>query len=131
MSALGLSFLVLRDSFGICRLDKNATIPSWFSSSRFYSLTQTREEISIVCSLDDIPDDVKCEKGWSNLKVEGVLDFSLTGILASISTILSEEKISIFAISTYDTDYILVKETDLEKAVAVLKKAGHQVKYER
>ncbi len=122
-----LEFIVLQDTYGVCRLDKDRTIPDWAKESEFFSITKTRSELSLVCSQQNIPEDITCEKGWRVLKVEGTLDFSLTGILASISGTLAAEDISIFAISTYDTDYILVKEAALDRAVEALRKAGHAV----
>ena len=112
-----LTMKVLAEKFGVCRLNKNALIPEWVGASNFYSVTKTSDELSIVCSQASIPSDIKCEKDWRILKIEGPLEFSLIGILSSISTILAKEGISIFAISTYDTDYILVKEKDIDNAI--------------
>ncbi len=118
---------VLKEKFGVCRLDNTALIPDWSRNNEFFSITKTSDELSIVCSQNNIPNDIKFEKDWRILKVEGPLDFSLIGILASISSTLSEKGISIFAISTYDTDYIMVKETDLEGAVGALSYKGHKI----
>lgn len=128
MSKKILTMSLCKEKFGICRLDKNESIPAWAQDSDFYSITKTSDELSIVCPQDSIPSDVKCEKGWRMLKVEGPLDFSLIGILSSISTILAREGISIFAISTYDTDYILVKEKDIDKAIEALVKGNYDIK---
>jgi uncharacterized protein len=111
---------LLKERFGVCRLNKAESIPDWAKKSLFYSITKTEDELSIVCLLDSIPHDIKCEKGWRSLKVEGPLDFSLIGILSSISTILARKGISIFAISTFDTDYILVKDKDIASAINAL-----------
>ena len=83
-----------------------------------------------MCKQSDVPEGVKCEKGWRCLKVEGPLDFGLTGILASLAQPLAEAKISIFAISTFDTDYILVKDENFKAAVLALSSAGHEIKDE-
>lgn len=115
-----LTMKLLNNKYGVCRLDKNELIPTWPQNSDFFSITKTSDELSIVCSQDDIPDDIKCEKDWRMLKILGPLDFSLIGILSSISTILAQKGISIFAISTYDTDYILVKNKDIDNAIAAL-----------
>lgn len=115
-----LTMKLLNDKYGVCRLDKSELIPGWAQNSDFFSITKTSDELSIVCSQDDIPDDIKCEKDWRMLKILGPLDFSLIGILSSISTILAQKGISIFAISTYDTDYILVKNKDIDNAIAAL-----------
>jgi len=113
--------------YGVCRFDCNEVIPDWAKDSGFYSITRTFEELSIVCSQENIPDEVKCEKDWRILKVEGPLDFSLIGILSSISTVLTQNKISIFAISTFDTDYILLKDKDFDNAISALSHAGYEI----
>src|SRR4051794_6196062 len=87
----------------------------------FFSLTRTPDEISIVAPQECVPDGIKCERGWRALKVEGPLDFSLTGVLVSVCAPLAEAGISVFAISTYETDYVLVREAQWEDAVAVLR----------
>ncbi|MFA6304543.1 MAG: ACT domain-containing protein [Patescibacteria group bacterium] len=115
-----LSLSILPQKLAICRLNKDARIPSWIDNDDYFSITKTNNELSIVCSEIKVPDDIKAEKNWRALKVNGFLDFSLTGILASLTTPLAEAKISIFAISTYDTDYILVKDDKLDEAVKVL-----------
>ena len=118
---MDLSLSILAQHFAICRLGKNAQIPAWVSeSSGFLSITRTEEELSIVCEEDAVPSDVKAEKGWRAFKVNGILDFSMTGVLASLLNPLSAAKISIFAISTYDTDYLLVKSEKLSEAIRVL-----------
>ena len=103
-----------------CRLDNTLPIPEWAEKGEFFSATRTSDELSIVCCEKNIPEDIKCEKNWRILKIEGPLDFSLIGILASISSILAERKISIFAVSTYDTDYILIRDSDVNDAVEAL-----------
>ena len=123
---------VLKGTFSILRLEKGSEVPSWIYKSDLFSITKTPEELSVVCQENNIPEnisvDVRAERGWSCLKIEGPLDFGLTGILAGISRILAENGISIFAISTYDTDYILVKETDLEHAVKALAEEGSEIR---
>ena len=121
-----LNFIILKESFTIHRLSPGDNIPKNLFTSPFYNICQTAEELSIV-ALDSI--EIKSEEsnpGWSVLKIAGPLDFSLTGILAGISSILAEAGISIFAISTFDTDYILLKTENLRKAKLALKSAGHK-----
>ena len=122
-----LTMKLLKEKYGVCKLDKHELIPKWAQNSDFFSITKTCDELSIVCSEDDIPNNIKCEKDWRILKIEGPLDFSLIGILASISTILAQNRISIFAISTYDTDYILVKNKDIHNATDALIKERYEV----
>jgi len=115
----------------ICRLAPEAAIPEWASGhAAFLSITRTRDELSIVCEAKRVPAAVKQEGGWRVLKVAGPLDFSLIGILASLTEPLAKASISIMAISTFDTDYLMVKEAKLEEAIKVLKAAGHRIKVE-
>lgn len=129
MSKEVLTMKLLKEKFGVCKLDKDELIPEWIQNSKFYSVTKTADELSIVCSQDSIHGEIKCEKDWRILKVEGPLDFSLIGILSSITTILAKKKISIFAISTYDTDYILVKNKDIDNAVNALSDEKYIITY--
>jgi uncharacterized protein len=99
----------------------------WAKSSAFYTISQTAEELSVVCETSLIPQSIKQQKNWRAFYIDGVLDFSLVGILAKISSILAAAEISIFAISTYNTDYILIKEEKLEPAIEVLRGKGYQI----
>lgn len=127
MSEKTLTMKLLKEKYGVCRLDKTDLIPEWGQNSDFFSITRTLDELSVVCTEESIPNYIKCEKDWRILKIEGPLDFSLIGILASISTILAQKRISIFAISTYDTDYILVKNKDINSAIAALVDEGYEI----
>jgi hypothetical protein len=120
-----LSLSVLPQRFAVCQLDPDEAIPDWLSQHSFWSVTRTDDELSVVLSEETVPPGWKAEQGWRCLKVLGPLDFSLTGILASLSAPLAEADISIFAISTYDTDYVLVRDKDLDKAKKVLSGCGH------
>ncbi len=94
----------------------------------FYFIAKTDEELSLVCRTEDVPrDTVKREDGWRAFRISGELDFSLIGILSRISGVLAENGIGIFAVSTYNTDYILVKKENFEMALEALEKAGHKV----
>lgn len=97
-------------------------------SQEFFFLCKTDEEISLVCETSAVPDNTtEQEDNWLAFRIEGVLDFSLTGILAKISGMLAEENIGIFAVSTYNTDYILTKSQNMEKALHLLEKAGYDI----
>jgi len=122
-----LTMKLLKDKFAICRLNNNESVPQWAKESNFFSITKTPDELSIVCSQDSVPSEILCEKDWIALKVEGPLDFSLIGILSSITTILADKKISVFAISTYDTDYILVKDKEVDKALDALSAERYEI----
>ncbi len=115
-----LTLSITSNKLAVCRLQSNDVIPSWVVRDPFFSITRTSDELSLVCSENSVPEKVRSEKGWRSIKVEGPLDFSLTGILASLTSPLAASAISIFAISTFDTDYILVKENKLDDAVKIL-----------
>ena len=118
---------ILENSFAVCRLEPNSIIPNWALASSFFSLSRTEAELSVVCEESLVPIEIRSETGWRILKVVGTLDFSLTGILASIANPLAEAKISIFSISTFDTDYVLVKDVSLDFACKVLRSNGMEI----
>ncbi len=122
-----LSLSILPDSLAICRLGPEEDVPDWAPSGEFVSITCTGDELSIVCADEYVPPDVKADREWRALKVEGPLDLALTGVLASLADPLAEAKINLFAISTFDTDYLLVKGYNLTRACDVLRQAGHVV----
>ncbi len=128
MEQYNLKLKVLDGLFCIFRLEPFQVIPKWATAGTFFSITRAEEELSIVCSQNAVPEDIEsqmvCENGWKCLKVEGPLDFSLTGILARLSSALADAGVSIFAISTYDTDHILVKEVNLKNAINALVSHG-------
>jgi uncharacterized protein len=115
-----LTLEVSRLELAICRLPPESVIPEWIGDTGFFSLTRTSDELSIVCREDLIPDNVEAEADWRMFRVKGQLDFSLTGILSSLLKLLSEAGIAVFAISTYDTDYLLVKADRFLLAVKIL-----------
>ena len=119
---------LLNHRLAICRLEPGVRTPEWaISAGGFSAITRTAGELSIVSAASTVPPGVQCEAGWRAFKIAGPLDFALTGILASIAVPLAAAGVSIFAISTYDTDYVLVKENKVEEAVRALEKAGHRV----
>jgi hypothetical protein len=123
-----MKLLVLPDRLAICRLAPDATVPSWAWEGAFVSVTRTADELSIVCAEPCLPDHLEAvERGWRALRVAGTLDFALVGILARLAAPLAEAGVSIFALSTFDTDYLLVRAADLDTAVAALRSAGHEV----
>jgi hypothetical protein len=118
---------VLDKEFTIHRLEPNKLVPEEVLASTFVWLGRTDEELSVVCASGIAVPSAKQNSGWSCLRVVGPIDFSLTGVLAGISSVLAAVNISIFALSTFDTDYILVKSADLATAQAELRKAGYRV----
>lgn len=118
----------MTETLAVCRLAADADAPTW-ASGEFVCVTRTPDELSIVCPEGNIPEDTPAERGWSALRVAGQLDFSLVGVLAGLTATLAEARISVFVISTYDTDYLLVKEADFSAAEQALVRAGHTVKH--
>ena len=117
---------LLSERFAICRLSALQPLPTWFHyQGMLSSVTYTSDECSIVCAEEIVPQDVQSERGWKAIKVLGPLDFSLTGILASLATPLANAHISLFALSTFDTDYLLVKEIFITDAQETLIQSGH------
>lgn len=123
-----LTITVHPQIYAICRLDPGATVPAWAAGKAFLGITRTASELSIVCEDRGVPAEVHAEHDRRLLQIEGTLAFSLTGVLASIASPLAEAQISIFAVSTYDTDYVLVPSGELEQTIAVLEAAGHSVR---
>jgi hypothetical protein len=118
---------VLHQSLAICRLQSDSASPDWLPRDGFVSLTRTTDELCVVCAEAVVPEGIRCERGWRALQVQGPLDFSLTGVLASLAGTLAEAGVSLFAVSTYDTDYVLVREGQLDHAKLALTAAGHSV----
>lgn len=112
----------------MCRLEPGEGVPAWALGGEFNSVTRTAGELSVVCAEGAAPAGTKCETGWRIFQVEGPLDFALTGILVAVAKPLADADVSIFAVSTYDTDYVMVKEENVEKAARALAAAGHSVK---
>jgi hypothetical protein len=126
-----LTLELLPNTLAVCKLDPTHSIPKWATSGEFYSVSKTPDELSIVCDNNAVPEDVKAEREWRCFKVKGPLDFSLTGIFAALANPLAQAGISIFAISTFDTDYLMVKNNLLNKAVQILLAVGHSVEDHR
>jgi putative acetyltransferase len=122
-----LNLILLSETFVVCRLAPDAPIPPWSTAGGFSSITRTTEELSVVCRQDAVPEGINCERGWRCLRVAGTMPFSVVGILSSLTAPLAGAGISVFAISTFDTDYLMVKEKDLERAVDVLRRRGHTI----
>ena len=119
---------LLPGKYAICRLPEESPDPEWAKSAAFLGILRRPGELSIVCTERFVPPEVKAERGWRILQVAGQMDFSLVGVLASLLAPLARAEISVFVLSTYDTDLILVKESALDKAVQALQHAGHVVR---
>jgi uncharacterized protein len=125
MNALSMS--VLSQRLAICRQGPDDDLPAALLEAPFWSATRTEEELSLVIPEDFVSPGCRCERGWRAFKVAGPLALTLTGVLSAIAAPLTQAGISLFALSTYDTDYVLVRETDLDAAITVLSQAGHRV----
>jgi hypothetical protein len=121
-----LELRILPEVLAVCRLEPSAPVPPWAERGAFRCQTRTATELSIVCSDGAVPPGVASSSGWRAIAVAGTLDFALTGILASLAEPLAAADISIFVVSTYDTDYLLVKDAALARSVEVLTAAGHR-----
>lgn len=120
-----LNLLVLPGTFAVCRLGADASVPAWATAGPIFSVTRTADELSIVCEQPLVPEGVRSERDWHCFRVAGEMPFTMVGVLASLVGPLADEGISVFAVSTFDTDYVLVKEADLERAQQALRQAGH------
>jgi len=118
---------LLPERLAICRLEASDRVPGWATADGFLSVTRTADELSIVCPERSVPAHVRQEPGWRAFQVEGPLPFSATGILAALAVPLAAAGISIFSVSTFDTDYVLVKDSDASPAAAALYASGHSV----
>ena len=122
-----MQLYALDELYAIVRLEPDAEVPPWSTRGHFWSITRSDAELSIVCPQEDVPEDASAERGWCALEVAGPLDFSLTGVVSSLVAPLAEEAIPLFLISTFETDYLLVREPDLHRSVDALTSAGHSV----
>jgi hypothetical protein len=121
-----LKFRQLAGIYTIVRLTSDAVVPDWAMAGEFISITRTSDELSIVCPADNLPHDVHSPHHWVCLKLEGPFPFSLTGVLLSFIEPLSNNGIPIFAISTFDTDYVLVQEEHTGAVMERLSESGHE-----
>jgi hypothetical protein len=118
---------LLPERFAISRLAADAPIPNWATQGPFFSVTRTGDELSVVTELSRVPVGVQSQPGWRVLKVHGPFVLSEIGVLSALATPLAEAKVSLFAVSTFDTDYLLVASETLKAAIAALERAGHTI----
>lgn len=124
MRTLALSLYPRR--YAVCRFDPQADVPSWVGGA-LVSVTRTPNELSILCDESLVPEGVSNAGGWRAIEVDGPLAFTMVGVLSSIVKPLAESDVSVFVMSTFDTDYVLMHEDDLTKGVEALRAAGHEV----
>jgi len=126
-----LRLLGLPGTFAVCKLQTGSPVPPWATAGDLFCVTRTPDELSVVCRQEAVPDGVVCEGGWRCLRVAGAMPFTLVGVLASLTAPLAGAGVGVFAVSTFDTDYLLVKEAEFREAVAALRSAGHAVEPSR
>jgi len=122
-----LELTLLPERYAISRLAANAPIPAWATEGPFFSVTRTGDELSIVCELARVPVGVQSQPGWRVFKVHGPFVLTEIGVLSALAAPLADAKLSLFAISTFDTDYLLVASETLSAAIGALERAGHKI----
>jgi hypothetical protein len=118
---------LLTETFTVCRLAADAALPEWATQGQFFSITRTSDELSVIVETDFVPEKLRTEVSWRALKVHGPFNLSEVGVLAALVAPLAAAGVSVFTISTFDTDYLLVQRTQWREAVAGLRDAGHTV----
>jgi uncharacterized protein len=126
-AARSLELTLLRERFAVCRLAPDAATPSWATGDTFYSITRSAEELSVVVEESRVPAGLTSQAGWRVFQVRGPFAFSEIGVLAALTGPLATKEISLFVISTFNTDYLLVFEKQLADAIAALERAGHTI----
>jgi hypothetical protein len=127
MTSPRLTLVLLPPRYAVAQLPADAPLPAWWPDSGMRHASWTDDEVSLVCEEDCVPHEVRCQRGWRMFKLQGPFDFALTGILKAVLDPLAAAGVGIFALSTYDTDYVLVQAHQLEQAVSALRSAGHRV----
>lgn len=118
---------VLPDRLAVCRLEPNGRIPVWANTAGFFAVVRAPTDLTVVCAEASVPETARAERGWRALHLQGVHDFAQVGVLAALCAPIADAGVSIMALSTFDTDYILVKADALAKAAGALNAAGHKV----
>lgn len=125
---MNLTLSVLPGEYAVCRFGPQTPPPAWAFGGDWWSVTHTADELSVVCRAEQVPAGVQSSRGWTALKLHGPFDFGLTGVLTSVLDPLRDAEVGIFALSTFDTDYVLVAHRDLPTALTALREAGHQLR---
>lgn len=118
---------IIKDLVAVCRFDAQAPIPEWSLGDGFWSVTRSAGELSVICAEERVPGDVRCERGWRVLELQGPFGFDEVGVLLPIAESLAAAGVSILPLATFDTDYLLIKQQQLPVARACLVQAGHEV----
>jgi hypothetical protein len=122
------SLIPLPQKFAVCRLGPEVSLPAWATEGDFFSVTRTADELSLVCCQNSVPEGTRCERDWRCLRIAGTIPLSVVGVVAGLTTALAASGISVFVVSTFDTDYLLVKERDWEAALEALGGRGYLVR---
>ena len=122
-----LHLQLMSEPMAICRLASDDPLPPWAMTAAYWSITRTPDELSVVCPEAVVPPEVAASRGWRALRFEGPLPLDQTGILASVTTPLANAHVSLFALATYETDYVLIPAAQRGAAIAALEAAGHMV----
>jgi hypothetical protein len=123
-----MSLTLLPDAMAISRLDAEAPLPAWAVAAPWWSITRTGDELSVVCAEIHVPSDVNASRGWRALKFDGPLPLDQTGILASVTAPLAVAHVSVFALATFSTDFVLIPGAQQRAAIDALERAGHAVR---
>lgn len=124
---MNFTIKLLKGHYSVVQLPADDPFPDWVGDADFLAIVKTRDELSVVSNTKSVPEGVRSEHGWRVLGIVGVLDFSLIGVLSDLSQLLASVGVSVFVISTYNTDYFLVKQSQLNNALDTLRKAGHRI----
>jgi len=122
-----LTLALLSGRYAVAQLPAGSALPAWWPNTGMRHAGWTDDELSLVCEETYVPEDVRCQRGWRMFKLQGPFDFALTGILKAVLDPLAATGVGIFALSTYDTDYVLVQAPQLDEAVSALRDAGHRI----
>ena len=122
-----LNLATVKETMAICRMEPHECVPVWVTESPFYAITKTDDELSLVCPQHKVPRKVEADRNWRCLKIQGPMALSQTGVLASLTGPLADARVSVFVISTFDTDYLLIKKKNLLRAIEILRRSGHFV----
>jgi hypothetical protein len=122
-----LTLLGVAGRFAVCKLPPGSAVPAWATAGDVFSVTRTGDELSVVCRQELVPAGTQAEAGWRCLRVAGAMPLTLVGVLASLTGPVAASGVGVFAVSTFDTDYLFFKEAELQAAIAALRGAGHSV----
>jgi hypothetical protein len=121
------SLSLFEEEYAVCRLDKSAPIPAWAIRGEFFSVSRTPDELSIVCEQEAVPPETDHDGGWRCFKIESPFEFDLAAMISSVAAPLADEQIDIFVVATQDSDYLLVRQADLDRSISRLQNSGYRV----